>query len=120
MKMVFTTSGQDLTASLDRRFGRAAGFLVYDLDDDTFEVIDNQQNLNAVQGAGIQAAQRVVDTGAEAVVTGNCGPKAFRVLAAAGIRVYNSTASTVEGALAAYRKGDLAAAPSANVEGHWA
>ena len=53
MKIVFTTSGSDLNALLDTRFGRAPKFLVYDLDSGKFEVIDNQQNLNAAQGAGI-------------------------------------------------------------------
>ncbi|HAS81290.1 MAG TPA: dinitrogenase iron-molybdenum cofactor biosynthesis protein [Verrucomicrobia bacterium] len=119
MKIAFSTSGRDLTAPLDRRFGRTAAFLVYDTDTRTFTVVDNLQNLNAAQGAGIQAAQAVVDTGAQAVVTGNCGPKAFRVLEAAGIKVYNSSAVTIEEALGLYREGRLVEASSANVEGHW-
>lgn len=120
MKIVFTTSGRDVDAPLDRRFGRAAGFLVYDIDHQTYEVVDNTQNLQAAQGAGIQAAQTVVDTGAEAVITGHCGPKAFRVLGAAGIAVYNSDSATIAEALAAYKEGRLQRASGANVEGHWA
>ncbi len=119
MKIAFTTSGTDLKAALDRRFGRAAQFLVYDTNSDTFEVVDNAQNLNAAQGAGIQAAQSVVETGAKAVITGNCGPKAFRVLEAAGIKVYNASAATINEALMMYREGRLTEATSANVEGHW-
>ncbi len=119
MRIAFTTSGNDLTAPLDRRFGRAAAFLVYDTDSRTFEVVDNLQNLNAAQGAGIQAAEAVARTGAKAVVTGNCGPKAFRVLEAAGIKVYNASAATIEEALVMYREGRLAEAAAANVEGHW-
>ncbi len=119
MKIACTTSGTDLGAALDRRFGRAATFLVYDTDGETYEVVDNAQNLHAAQGAGIQAAQAVVATGAEAVITGNCGPKAFRVLEAAGIKVYTTDADTIEAALARYREGRLTEASSANVEGHW-
>lgn len=119
MKIAFTTSGKDLAAPLDRRFGRASAFLVYDTDSRTFEVVDNLQNLNAAQGAGIQAAEAVARTGAKAVVTGNCGPKAFRVLEAAGIKVYNASAATIGEALVMYREGRLAEASSANVEGHW-
>jgi predicted Fe-Mo cluster-binding NifX family protein len=59
MKVAFTTSGNDLNAPLDSRFGRAPKFLVYDLDSETFEVVDNQQNLNAAQGAGMQPAETV-------------------------------------------------------------
>ena len=50
VKVAFTTSGNDLNAPLDSRFGRAAKFLVYNLDTNAFTVIDNQQNLNAAQG----------------------------------------------------------------------
>jgi predicted Fe-Mo cluster-binding NifX family protein len=120
MKIAFTTSGDDLGAPLDSRFGRAPKFLVYDLDAATFEVFDNQPNLNAAQGAGIQSAEAVARLGAKAVVTGHCGPKAFRVLTAAGIRIYNTDAPTVAEALELYRAGKLAEAKAADVEGHWA
>lgn len=120
MKIAFTTSGSNLSASLDSRFGRAPKFLVYDLDANTFTVIDNEQNLNAAQGAGIQAAETVSRLGIGAVVTGHCGPKAFRVLSAAGIRVFSTDALTVAEALEQYRAGNLTEANSADVEGHWA
>ena len=107
MKIAFTTSGDGLGAPLDSRFGRAAKFLIYDLESDTFEVLDNQQNLNAAQGAGIQSAETVARSGAKELVTGHCGPKAFRVLTAAGIRVFNTEATTVAEALEWYRAGHL-------------
>jgi predicted Fe-Mo cluster-binding NifX family protein len=119
VKVVFTTSGDNLDAPLDSRFGRAPKFLVYDLDSETFEVVDNQQNLNAAQGAGIQAAETVARSGAKSLVTGHCGPKAFRVLLAAGIKVYTADAPTVAAALEQYRTGKLTEAKVADVEGHW-
>ena len=120
MKLAFTTNGSDLDALLDPSFGRAPSFLLHDPESGMSQVISNQQNLNAAQGAGIQAAQTIVKAGAEALVTGHCGPKAFRVLAAAGVKVYNTDAPTVAEALARYRAGQLTEAASANVEGHWA
>lgn len=120
VKVAFTTSGDNLDAPLDRRFGRALRFLIYDLDTKTFEVVDNTQNLNAAQGAGIQSAETVVRLGAGAVVTGHCGPKAFRVLTAAGIKIFNSEAATVAEALEYHRTGGLLEAAAADVEGHWA
>ncbi|MDO9585927.1 MAG: NifB/NifX family molybdenum-iron cluster-binding protein [Syntrophales bacterium] len=119
MKIAFTTSGNDLNAPLDSSFGRAPKFLVYDVDTNTFEVIDNRQNLNAAQGAGIQSAETVARLGASCLVTGHCGPKAFRVLSAAGIKIFNTEAPTVAAALEQYRAGQLAEAGSADVEGHW-
>jgi predicted Fe-Mo cluster-binding NifX family protein len=120
MKLVFTTTGDNLDALLDPSFGRARNFLLFDLESGTSQVISNQQNLNAAQGAGIQAAQTIVKAGADALVTGHCGPKAFRVLAAAGVKVYNTDAPTVAEALARYRAGQLTEATTANVESHWA
>jgi predicted Fe-Mo cluster-binding NifX family protein len=119
MKIVFTTTGNDLNAPLDSRFGRAPKFLVYDLDGGTFEVVDNEQNLNASQGAGIQSAQTVANLGAHALVTGHCGPRAFRLLFAAGIKIFNTDVATVAEALDRYRSGKLTEANVADVEGHW-
>jgi predicted Fe-Mo cluster-binding NifX family protein len=119
MKIAFTTSGSDLNAPLDSRFGRAPKFLIYDLDNASLEVIDNQQNLNAAQGAGIQSAETVARSGAKALVSGHCGPKAFRVLTAAGVKVYNSDAATVADALEQFKAGKLKEAGNADVEGHW-
>lgn len=120
MKIVFTTTGERLDAPLDSRFGRAPRFLIYDQDHGTFEVLDNRQNVEAAQGAGIQAAEAVVRSGARALVTGHCGPKAFRVLTATGIQVFTTDAATVSAALEAFRAGHLKPAESADVEGHWA
>ena len=119
MKIAFTTSGDDLNSPLDSRFGRAPKFLIYDTDADKFEVLDNLQNLNAAQGAGIQSAEAVVRSGAKCLVTGHCGPKAFRILSSAKVQVYNTEASTIAEGLDLYRQGKLAEAGSADVEGHW-
>jgi predicted Fe-Mo cluster-binding NifX family protein len=119
MKIAFSTSGETLEAPLDGRFGRAAKFILYDLDRDYFEVIDNRQNLDTSQGAGIQSAETIARSGASGLVTGHCGPKAFRVLSAAGIAVYNCGEATVADALKAFREGTLKTMDSADVEGHW-
>ncbi|MBN1362149.1 MAG: NifB/NifX family molybdenum-iron cluster-binding protein [Sedimentisphaerales bacterium] len=119
MRVAFAASEDTLEAALDHRFGRAAKFIVYDTDTGVFEAVDNVQNVNAAQGAGIQAAQTVSQTGAECLVARHCGPKAFRVLSAAGITVYNTDAPTVAAALEAFQAGRLEPATSGDVEGHW-
>ena len=120
MKVAFTTSGDNLNALMDSRFARAQKFLVYDLDTNTFEVIDNQKNFNAVHGAGPQAAETIAKTGARAVITGHCGPNAFRALTVAGIKIYNTSVGTVAEALEKYRSGQIPEVISADVQGHWA
>lgn len=108
-----------MNAPLDPRFGRAPRFLLYHLETDTFELVDNQPNLGAAQGAGIQTAETVLRAGADALITGHCGPKAFKVLSAAGVAVYNTALATVNAALLAYKAGALKPADAADVEGHW-
>ena len=118
-RVAIATSGTSLTDPVDSRFGRAPAFIIYDLDTDSFTLADNVQSLNAAQGAGIQSAETVARLGVGAVLTGHCGPKAFRVLQAANIRVFTATAGTVGEALAAYRAGELTEAAGADVDGHW-
>lgn len=118
MKIAITARGGSLDAGVDPRFGRAACFVVVDPDTMEFEVVDNKQNLQAASGAGVQAAQLVADHNAEAVLTGNCGPKAFRTLKAAGIEVFVGIDGTVEEAIAIYKSKELTAADNANVEAH--
>lgn len=119
MKVAITTDGNSLEAALDPRFGRAARFLIVDTETQEFGVAENTRNLNAVQGAGIQTALKAAESGVSAVLTGHCGPKAFRVLSEAGIKVFNTQAKTVGEALALYGEGKLFPAAGADVEGHW-
>jgi predicted Fe-Mo cluster-binding NifX family protein len=119
VKAAFTTSGSDLNAPLDPRFGRALKILIYDLEDETFTTLDNGANVNMAQGAGIKAAETIAQNGANVLITGHCGPKAFRALAAAGIKIYNTQASTVAEALEKFKTGSLSQAKTADVQGHW-
>ena len=119
MKVAVTGTDESLDSRVDPRFGRARAFLIFDRDTGRHEFVVNEQNLNAPQGAGIQAAQLVAEKDVGAVITGNCGPKAFRTLSAAGIEVYTAGDSTVREALDKLARGELPKADKANVEGHW-
>lgn len=119
MKIAVSANGRTLDAQVDPRFGRAAFFVLVDTDTGTFEAHDNAQNLNAVQGAGIQAARKVAELGAGAVLTGHVGPKAYAALHAAGVKVYTDAGGTVREAVERYKAGRLVETREATVEGHW-
>ena len=119
MKIAVTTSGKDLNSPFESRFGRAPGFIIYDTETKEFQAVDNSMNLNAAQGAGIQAAMNVVKSGAKALVSGHCGPKAFAVLKQAGVEIFNTSATTVSEAVDQYVSGKLEPMKSADVDGHW-
>ena len=119
MKVAVTSQGKDLSSQVDPRFGRAKYFIVVDTDSGEFTAHDNSQNLNAAQGAGIQAGQNVVSLGAEAVIPGNAGPTAFKTLQAGNLKVYIGATGTVADAIEQLKSGKLQEASQANVEGHW-
>jgi len=119
MKIAVTSKGTDLDSEVDPRFGRAAYILVVDSENFDYEVLDNKENINALKGAGIQAASMVSDRGAEVLLTGFCGPNAFRALKAARIGVANDATGTVREAVKAYLDGKLPLSDGANIEGHW-
>ncbi len=119
MKIAITAQGEGLDAVVDPRFGRAKCFVLVDVGNREVRNIDNTQNMNAMQGAGIQAVKVISDNGARALITGNVGPKAFTALNSAGIDIYIGASGSVENAVESYVNGELKKADNANVEGHW-
>ena len=119
MKIAVSSDGQDPSAKVDPRFGRARFFIIYNTEDDSFEAMSNDQNLNAAQGAGIQSAQNVARMNVEMVISGNLGPKAFKALSAAGIKVALWSDGTVAEAVELARGNKLKITDAANVSGHW-
>ena len=119
MKIAVTSRGMDLDAAVDPRFGRAAYIIVVDTDTLEFDVIDNAENVNAFKGAGIQASTMICDKGAEVLLTGHCGPNAFKTLDAAGVKVVNDMEGTIKDAVAAFKEGRVTYAEDADVDGHW-
>jgi predicted Fe-Mo cluster-binding NifX family protein len=119
MKIAVTAQGPTLESEVDLRFGRARYFIVADTETGEFQAVDNEQNLNAAQGAGVQAAQLVAAQGVEALLSGHCGPKAFQVLTAGGIKIFNGAAGTVADAIEQFKAGELTEADGADVGSRW-
>lgn len=108
MHIAIASSGQTLDAPIDARFGRAANFLIVDSETLAFTVHPNP----AIQhsgGAGIAACQYLVGEGAGAVVAGQLGPNAMRVLESAGVALYQGIGGTVRDNVAACNEGKLEA-----------
>lgn len=118
MKLAVTSEGNNLQSPLDPRFGRARYFIVVDTETGVFSAFDNTVNLNATQGAGIQAGKRVAELAVEDLVTGHVGPKAFSTLEAAGIRIHTGASGSVADALEQFKAGRLKRIVSPDVGGH--
>jgi predicted Fe-Mo cluster-binding NifX family protein len=118
-KIAITSEGPTLDDAVDPRFGRAAGFIVVDPQTFEFEYVDNGASQAMAQGAGIQAAENIARAGAQALLTGYVGPKAFVVLEAAKIKVaQNLERMTVRQAVERYKNGAVEWAAAPNRMGH--
>lgn len=118
MKIAVTSVKPDLDSPIDPRFGRCPYFVVIELDTMEFIAIENQNNALG-SGAGIQSAQLIADNQVEAVLTGNCGPKAFATLEAAQIKVTVGVSGTVREAAEQFKNGQLDSTTSPNVNSHF-
>jgi predicted Fe-Mo cluster-binding NifX family protein len=119
MKLAITTQGSEPNSPVDLRFGRARFFRIVDTEIGQQTTVDNSDGVNAVQGAGVQAAQTLARLGVQVVLTGHVGPKAWKALQAANIQVYSVSAGTADQAVQAFLAGQLRALAQADVQGHW-
>lgn len=107
MKIVVTAKDPSPSSQIDPRFGRTAFLLLFDTENDHWETVDNTSANSAEHGAGVQAAQTVCGLGADVVITGDVGPKAFAVLAAGGVKVYRGGSRTALNAVEAFQQKQL-------------
>jgi predicted Fe-Mo cluster-binding NifX family protein len=114
-RIAITSAGPGLENQVDPRFGRAAGFVIVDLDTMETNYLDNGASQIMSQGAGIKAAELVARAGVSCLLTGYVGPKAFQALCAAGIKVgQNLDGLTVRAAVERFKNGQVEMAQAAN------
>jgi predicted Fe-Mo cluster-binding NifX family protein len=106
-KIAIASSGKDLDSPVDPRFGRCPYFLIVETGKNgEFETVPNTA-VQAFRGAGISAAQMVVNKKAEAVIAGNFGPKAVAVLSSSGIKTFRASGIEVREAVEKFKDGEL-------------
>jgi predicted Fe-Mo cluster-binding NifX family protein len=118
MKIAVTATAASLDADIDPRFGRCQYFIIVDPETMEFEALENS-GVMAGGGAGISTAQTIVGKGIEVVLTGNCGPNAYQVLSAAGIKVVTGVSGKVRDAIQNYKSSKLKVSSQPNVAGHF-
>ena len=119
MKIAVTSTSESLTSEIDPRFGRAECFIIVDPQTLDWKPVPNTQQMNLPQGAGIQAGQTIVNQQVQVLITGHCGPKAFKILDHAGIKIMTGAKGSVMDAIHQYTKGELTPLEQADVSAHW-
>lgn len=117
MKIAVSAQGETLDAPASPVFGRCPTYVFVEPETMEFEVVPNPA-MSQGGGAGIQAAQFVVNQGADAVLSGNLGPNAYDVLRAAGVPGYLVSGGTVRQAIEGYKAGKLEPMSGPNVHAH--
>lgn len=106
VKIAISCTGRTLEDKMDFRFGRAACFLIVESDTMESTVLDNSATI-APSGAGIAAAQLVIDQQVDAIITGQIGPNALDILKNTDILLFQGVPGTAYENMVAYHQHKL-------------
>ena len=106
MKIALPVEEKILNTPVCVSFGRTPLFVMFDTENGEYEFIDNTAAASQ-GGAGIKAAQILVDKGAKAVITFRCGENAAEVLKPAEITLYKAVDGTALDNIEKFKLGEL-------------
>jgi len=106
MKVILPVESKSLDAPVCPSFGRTPLFVLFDTESGNHEFLDNGAAASQ-GGAGIKAAQILVDRGAAALITYRCGENAAEVLNAANVKMYKAQDGSVAENLTKLKDGKL-------------
>jgi predicted Fe-Mo cluster-binding NifX family protein len=101
MKIAIPVNEKDFKSEICPSFGRTPYYLIYDTTEKTNEFVENSAAQSA-GGAGIKAAQMLVDLCVKVIIAPRYGENAAKVLIDGGIKVYKNIDGTAEDNIVAY------------------
>ncbi len=108
MKIAISSASDSIEGKVDQRFGRGAYFIIFDTETEAWEAIPNP-GVQARGGAGVQAGQMVVNSGATVIISGgHYGPSAHSALEAGGVEMLSAGTISIKDAIAKFKSGELA------------
>lgn len=115
MRVAITTRGADLSAQVDPSFEGAGSFIMVETQTMKHHLIKNDQPLP--QEAGIQAARNILPHYPEVILTGSCGPDAFRILQGEKVKVVLGVKGRISDAIRDWLEGKYTPASNASKAG---
>lgn len=106
MKIAIPAEEKNLDSNVCPSFGRTPYFLIYDIDTDESTFLDNSA-AESQGGAGIKAAQIIVDNSVSVLLTPRCGENAAEVFKKAGIGILKTNQGTVLQNVEAFKQNQL-------------
>lgn len=108
MNIMISSHGNNLQSQPNLRFGRTPFFIRFNLEDETWEAFDNP-GVNESGGAGVAAAQLLIDKKISTALSGRFGPNATQALSAANIQMVTFTPKygTIQEVIDAYKAKEL-------------
>ena len=106
MKLAIPVDEKSMKTNVCVSFGRTPYYLVYDIETKESKFLDNTAATSA-GGAGIKAAQAIVDSKVNVLLTPRCGENAANVLKAAKIEIFKTNGPSVKENIDAYIAGKL-------------
>jgi len=108
MRIAFTAKGNDWNSLIDERFGRSEKFVIFDEENNSLEVIENNTE-HMEHGAGLQAVKKIIDNRVDIVITGNgAGQKVLDILDKSEVKFYiGANGLTLKEAYEKFKNGEL-------------
>ena len=106
MKIAIPLDEKTLSSNVCVSFGRTPYFLIYDTETKESIFIENSAAAST-GGAGIKAAQTIVDNEANALLTPRCGQNAADVIKSADIKMFKTISASVKDNIDAFINGEL-------------
>ena len=106
MKIALPVEEKSLNTPICVSFGRTPLFVMFDTENGEYEFIYNSA-ASSQGGAGIKAAQTVIDSQAGALLTPRCGENAAEVFNAANVKIYKTINDSIKDNIAAFEDGKL-------------
>lgn len=106
MKIAMPVDDKSMESSVCQSFGRTPYFLIYDTESKDSVYLDNSAAASQ-GGAGIKAAQAIVDNNVSALLTPRCGENAAEVINAANINIYRTINDSITDNIDALNNGKL-------------
>ncbi len=107
MKIAIPAEERSMETNVCQSFGRTPYYLIYDTGSKEGSFVENTAAASQ-GGAGIKAAQIIVDSGANALLTPRCGENAAEVIKAAGIKIYKTVDDSIKDTIEGFTGGKLA------------